>query len=172
MIEIRELWLEDAGVISAEFTAQNWHKPTSQYEQYFRETEAGTRAVLVAELDGAIAGYTTIMWRSHYPPFADANTPEIVDFNVYIKYQRRGVGTALMDEAERRIAQRSPIAGIGVGLMHDYGNAQILYVKRGYIPDGRGIYHNGHWLNHGDSITISDNVALYFTKQLPTNQRA
>ena len=83
-----------------------------------------------------------------------------------IKFQRRGIGTALMDAAEKRIAQHADVAGIGVGLMTDYGNAQMLYVKRGYIPDGCGIFARGHWLTYGDQITIDDDVVLYLTKRL------
>jgi hypothetical protein len=41
-----------------------------------------------------------------------------------------------MDKAEDIIKGRSSIAEIGVGIFSDYGNAQILYVKRGYVPDG------------------------------------
>ena len=169
MITVRDLRKEDAEVISAEFAHQNWHKPASQYQHYYQETKAGIRDVIIANYNGLFAGYVTIIWQSNYPPFRDANIPEVVDFNVLINYRRRGVGTTLMDEAERRIAQRSPIAGIGVGLMHDYGNAQILYVKRGYIPDGRGIWKHNRWLQYGDQLTINDDVALYLTKQLQTD---
>ena len=44
---------------------------------------------------------------------------------------------------KRRItyAQRSDHAGIGFGLYADYGAAQRLYIKRGYIPDGRGAHY-------------------------------
>lgn len=167
MLTIREISPQDPPIISAAFAAQNWHKPTSQYETYWHESQTGQRIVLLAEWDGEFAGYVTIVWDSDYPPFREANIPEIVDFNVLEKFQRRGIGTALMDEAERRIAERSDTAGIGVGLMTNYGKAQILYVKHGYIPDGRGIFGHGKWLTYGDRPTVDDDLALYFTKPLP-----
>ena len=34
------------------------------------------------------------------------------------------------------------IVGIGVGLYPDYGSAQRLYIKRGYLPDGHGATYN------------------------------
>jgi hypothetical protein len=37
------------------------------------------------------------------------------------------------------VARRSGVVGIGVGLHPSYNAAQRLYVKRGYIPDARGI---------------------------------
>lgn len=164
MIAIRELIEADCDLISAAFSQQGWNKPAAQYQKYWRESQQGSRLVLVAEFDQVFAGYVTIVWESDYPPFRETQIPEIVDFNVLFKYQQRGVGTALMDEAERRIAQRSNKVGIGVGLMADYGNAQILYAKRGYIPDGRGIFGHGRWLAYGEQITIDDDVALYLTK--------
>ncbi len=55
--------------------------------------------------------------------------------------QRRGerdvfVATvdALMDAAEARAAERSAIVGLGVGLYADYGSAQRMYARRGYLP--------------------------------------
>jgi hypothetical protein len=72
-----------------------------------------------------------------------------------------------MDEAEGRIAQRSPKAGIGVGLTADYGPAHILYIKRGYIPDGRSLTKDGRPLGYGEQISVDDRLTLYFTKRLP-----
>jgi len=43
-----------------------------------------------------------------------------------------------MDVGEQLIATRAVKAGITVGLFDDYGPAQRLYAKRGYLPDGRG----------------------------------
>lgn len=165
-IVIRELQLADATLIEHAFANQGWHKPAAQYEQYFAEQAAGKRVVLLAETEGAFAGYLTIVWQSTYPPFVEANIPEIVDFNVLKKFQRRGIGSQLMDTAEARIKPRSTTAGIGFGLMHDYGKAQILYAHRGYIPDGRGIYAHGRWLNDGDEVIINHDIALYLTKEL------
>jgi hypothetical protein len=68
--------------------------------------------------------------------------------------------------AEAEIAQKSNTAGIGVGLITDYGAAQRLYVLRGYIPDGRGIYHHDHYPRHNEQLIVGDEPVLYFTKQL------
>ena len=128
--------------------------------------EQGIRDFLLATFENEFAGYLTINWTSHYPPFRNRGIPEIVDFNVLKKFQRRGIGTALMDEAERRIQQVSPIAGIGFGITKDYGAAQILYIKRGYIPDGRGLLLDGESLDYGRRVTISDDLVICLTKHL------
>ena len=139
MVEIRLLTVQDIQPIVVTFAKLGWNKPASQYERYLAEQKSGRRSVLVATLKEVFAGYVTILWESEYPSFRETGIPEIVDFNVLPMLRRQGIGTHLMDEAERRIAERSSIAGIGVGLTGDYGAAQILYFKRGYIPDGRGI---------------------------------
>jgi hypothetical protein len=72
----------------------------------------------------------------------------------------------LMDKAEVEIAKVSRMAGIGVGMDADYGAAQRLYVLRGYIPDGRGLHYKDHFPKHGEQITVDDNLALFFTKEL------
>jgi ribosomal protein S18 acetylase RimI-like enzyme len=163
-LSIRDLHTSDCAIISSAFTAQGWNKPIEQYWRYLLECQEDRRTVLVAEVAGEFAGYITILWESPYPPFREHKIPEISDFNVLIKFRRRGIGTTLMDEAERRIAQRSSLVGIGVGLTENYGAAQILYVKRGYIPDGKGISHNERFLKHGDQVTIDDDLILCFTK--------
>ena len=165
-IHIQLMIQDDIQTIAAAFDQLGWNKPASQYEHYLKDQDAGKRVVLVATIDGEFAGYVTILWESSYPYFWQAEIPEIVDFNVLPKFRQQGVGSQLMDEAECRIAERSLIAGIGVGLTADYGAAQILYVKRGYIPNGRGIVKDGKPLINGERISLDDGVILYFTKVL------
>jgi ribosomal protein S18 acetylase RimI-like enzyme len=168
---IREICTGDPPIIAEAFRLQGWDKPESQYNRYLEEHYFGMRTVLVAEagLDQKareFAGYLTIVWQSEYPPFRAENIPEIVDFNVLIKFRRMGIGSALMDEAEKLISLRSPVAGIGVGLTPDYGPAHILYIKRGYIPNGKGLYYQHHHLQYGETCIVNDDLILMFTKIL------
>ena len=165
-LTIRPLQAQDIQPIADAFTQIGWNKPASQYERYLAEQTSGQRDVLVALVDNVFAGYVTIVWASEYPPFQEAGIPEVVDFNVLPHYRRQKIGTKLMDEAERRIAQRSSIAGIGVGMYPDYGAAQRMYVLRGYVPDGRGIMYDARQLQYGEQVTNDDSLNLYFTKQL------
>lgn len=166
MLLLRKIKDSDPVKISQAFHTQGWNKPTSQYEQYFQYQKTGERDIIIAELDGNFAGYLTIKWKPDYLPFKEKEIPEIVDFNVLKKYQRLGIGTQLMDEAEKRIKQVSSFAGIGFGVYSDYGAAQILYIKRGYIPDGRGLIRNSVSLKYGDSVTIDDSVVFFLIKKL------
>lgn len=165
-LTIREIAGKDSPIIAEAFHAQGWNKSQDQFEKYFREQTEGRRTILVAELNGIFVGYLTIVWESHYPPFRDEGIPEIVDFNVLVAQQRKGIGTVLMDRAEARISERSKVAGICVGLDADFGAAQVMYARRGYIPDGRGIQYDGKQLKFGDKTTVDYNLVLCFTKTL------
>lgn len=171
LVTLRALLEADSAIIAGAFAAQGWNKPAAQYAAYLHEQEAGARDVLVAEVGGEFAGYLTIVWASPYPPFRAAGTPEIVDLNVLLKYQRRGVATALLNAAEQRIALRAPVAGIGVGMTADYGAAQILYVQRGYRPDGRGLAVRGAPAAYGDVVTVDDDLVLYLTRPVRKAKR-
>ena len=150
---------------------EDWPKQRSTFEKYADEAEAGLRDVLVARLDGELAGYVTVWWSPKYPLFAAHGTPEIRDFNVLHAFQRRGVGTSLMDAAEERVAQRGGrVVGIGVGLYggdgYGYGSAQRMYAKRGYVPDGAGMVIDGVRVEPGTSVYLDDTPLLMFTKDL------
>jgi hypothetical protein len=165
-LDLRPIILTDCQAINSAFTAQGWDKPVSLYERYVNLQNSGARDVIIATVNEKFAGYLTIMWNSGYPPFQEQCVPEIVDFNVLMKYWRKGIGTSLMDEAERRVALVSPVAGIGVGVTGDYGAAQVLYSHRGYVPTGHGLVHNGLPLRRGQRVEVGDELAFYLTKSL------
>jgi len=165
-LTIRTLQVQDIQSIAQAFAQIGWNKPASLYERYLAEQNAGERVCLVAFVDGDFAGYLTVHWQADYAPFRAANIPEIADFNVLPHYRRQKIGTHLMEAGETQIAQRSPIAGIGVGMYPDYGAAQRLYVLRGYVPDGRGLAYDGRTLPYGEQVTNDDALTFYFTKQL------
>lgn len=88
-----------------------------------------------------------------------------MDLNVLPPFRRHGIGTELLDAAEREASTRSDQVGLGVGLYSNYGNAQRLYVKRGYIPDGRGITRGYEMLEPGTMVCVDDTLLLWFTKR-------
>jgi GNAT superfamily N-acetyltransferase len=165
-VAIRPLEKKDIPAIAWAFQQLGWNKPASQYERYLREQELGTRLVLVAFVKEEFAGYLTICWDANYEPFRARKIPKIVDFNVLPPLRRQGIGTQLMHQAEHEIAKVSTIAGIGVGMHREYGAAQRLYVLRGYVPDGQGLYHIDHHVGYGETITVDDHLALYLTRKL------
>ena len=169
-ISIRRMIVTDPEIITKAFAAQGWNKPLMQYRKYLSEQTDGTREILIAEAGGEFAGYLTIIWQSDFAAFGEKDIPEIVDFNVLVKFRNRGIGTKLMDAAENLIAEKYKTVGIRVGLTQDYGAAQKIYVRRGYIPDGLGISQNDCFLKYGDKITVDDDLNLSFTKNLESDK--
>src|SRR5690606_15907739 len=107
---------------------------------YWTENERGSRVTVVALVDGAVAGYTNLLWRSGYKPFREEAIPEINDLNVLEPYRRRGIATALIRACEDHARGAGKgVMGIGVGVPADYDAARRLYPKLGYAYDGRGV---------------------------------
>lgn len=167
-IHIRLLEKSDPPSMAAGFMNMGWCKPEIQYRRYLDEQVAGVRTCFVAIVDGQFAGYVTVNWRPTYAEFAELNIPEIQDLNVLANYRRRGIASRLLDRAETEAARYSGVVGIAVGLHPGYNAAQRLYVKRGYIPDGRGITYRGCFLQEGASVVLDDDLVMHFTKQLPS----
>jgi GNAT superfamily N-acetyltransferase len=165
-ISVRGITANDCVLAVAAFAAQNWSKPLELFEKYLAEAAASERYTFVGEIDGIFAGYVTVVWNSPYEPFAESSIPEIVDLNVLTEFQRQGLGSRLLDAAEDLISSRSQLAGIRVALTSDYAVAHRLYLKRGYRPDGRGISYENRTLQHGDTATVDDNLALALIKDL------
>ncbi len=166
IIKIRKMLESDITKFPAEFEKQGWHKPVEQYQMYYNEQENGTRKLFVADVDGNVAGYATLLSNDISGPFKDKNIPVIVDFNVLEKYQRNGIGTAIMDAIENCVKEYSAIICLGVGLHYGYGAAQRMYIKRGYIPDGSGVWFNGERLEQYEPCVNDDELILYLSKQL------
>ncbi len=164
--ECRFLTQSDIPLIVSAFTTIGWNKPTSLYQKYLEEQENDQRCVWLAFKDNDFAGYVTLKWCSNYLPFREKNIPEISDLNVLPKFRKLGIASELLGLAETKAGTRNATVGIGVGLSSDYGDAQKLYIKRGYIPDGLGITHNYQSVKFGDTVPLDDDLVLWFRKCL------
>ena len=150
--------------LSRGFISQGWPSREEILTWYFKEQESGEREVLVAEIDGAVAGYITILPDAKQGPFAGM-APELSDFNVFEPFQNQGIGNLLMEEAENRVKLFSDKVTLGVGLHSGYGPAQRLYIKRGYIPDGSGVWYRNQSLEMNAVCEDIGELVLYLSKR-------
>src|SRR5690554_3714512 len=97
---IRSMVKSDIEELVNGFLEQGWDKPYELFVDYYNQQENNERTVIIAEINGDVAGYITLIPYAKVGPFAYRNIPEIVDFNVLIKYQKKGIGNKLMDIAE------------------------------------------------------------------------
>ena len=167
-INVRDMQESDIAALAEEFgIKQGWQdKNAEHFTRYFTEHSSGKRHVLVAELSGNAAGYVTLLPNDTHGPFANKHIPTVCDFNVLIECRGQGVGSALMDAVENLARQTSDVICLGVGLYTSYGAAQRMYVKRGYIPDGSGVWYRNQNLQPYEQCCNDDDLILYMSKQL------
>ena len=132
---IRNMEEADARVFTDEEIAQGWHTDISKYLARLQDQSAGKCVSLTAVYKGLPVGYVNVYLTGLGGAFSGKGLPEIVDFGVLGKYQRKGIGSKLMDVAEEIAGQYADTVWLGVGLHSGYGSAQRMYAKRGYIHE-------------------------------------
>ena len=166
-ITVRSLRYEDAKTIAEKEVAQGWiHASPEKYLQRLQDQQSGKAAALAAEYCGQVAGYISVYFQPEQGAFAHQGIPEIVDFGVLEKFRRRGIGSKLMDVAEKIAGEYSDTVYLGVGLHSGYGSAQRMYVKRGYLPDGSGVWYKDIVCEPYSSCLNDEDLVLYLSKQL------
>ncbi len=165
-IEYRQMLESDIAQMDEGFIAQGWGSRRAVLEKYYREQQEGKRYVVFAEVDGVAAGYATLLPEDPHGPFAGKRLPVVNDFNVLEKYQRHGIGNGIFDRIEQIAATLSDTVTLGVGMHPGYGSAQRLYVKRGYVPDGSGLWYQDRHLAAGENCKNDDDLVLYMSKAL------
>jgi GNAT superfamily N-acetyltransferase len=167
VVDIRELREEDIEAIPLIDGGPAWHGGPEKWRRYWDEHSTGLRVSMVGAIGNRLAAYGSLVWRSQYPPFAQAGIPEIQDMVADAEWRGRGLATALIAAFEARArAAGCPVIGIGFGLYADYGAAQRLYVGIGYKPDGRGLTYDNVPVVPGASVRIDDDLVLWLTKAL------
>ena len=165
-VTVRQATHDDAAWMQESFATIGWGKPDGYFADCCRLQDDGKLVLLVAEDEGTYVGHCKIVWDPDYPYFKAHGIPETQDLNVIPEYRRQGVASALMDETERRIGERSDVAGIGFGLYRDYGAAQRMYILRGYVPDGNGIVYEDVYVTPGESYRVDDALVLGLIRRL------
>ena len=164
---IRDMEEADGPVFVEELTAQGWHPDIEDFRARMKDRTEGKAVALTAVYRGQPAGYVYLYLTVREGPFKGKGWPMIVDFNVLKKDQRKGIGGRLMDAAERIAERYADTVCLGVGVCDSYGSAQRLYVKRGYIPDGSGVWYRGRQCVQYETVcTVDDDLVLFLYRKL------
>lgn len=165
-IRIRSMVPEDAKVIFDTYQSYGWHPEMATYENYYKEQESGDRIVFIPEYKGEVAGICTLVLCPSEGPLADKGWPEIVDLCVFFHIHNKGIGNKLLDVAEREASKLTDHVFLAVGVHSGYGAAQRIYVKRGYMPDGSGVWYQGKQLDQYAPCVNDDDLLLFFYKKV------
>lgn len=126
----------------------------------------GDSVALLALLDGKAAGYTFIYYKCKWGGLGNQGVPGIVDLVVFPPYRNKGVASKLMDMAEDIARLKSDKVYLDVCLNSDYGSAQRLYIKRGFVPDGKGVYYKEKICSINGICKNDDELTLCLVKSL------
>ena len=165
-LTIRHLCEADVMPLVEGELAQGWHATPAKLMNRLGDVASGRTVAFAAVWDGKPVGYVSVYDGAIHGPYAGMGYPEIVDFNVLEVYRCRGIGSALLDACEAFAAQTSDTVTLGVGLHSGYGAAQRLYVKRGYIPDGSGVWSDRKIAEPYGTVENGDDLVLYMAKSL------
>ncbi len=108
-------------------------KTSEQWTQWFECHNVGNHPLIVAEVDGVVAGYASL---STYREKEAYKTT--VELSVYVKtdFRRQGVATALMEEI-LRLAQEDDITHTVVSVITSENNESVrLHEKFGFTYSG------------------------------------
>lgn len=163
---IRDMESEDAKIFYNTYLSYGWHPSLDTHIGYFNEQIENYRKVFVAVHDGNVAGICTLVLNPQEGPFGNKNIPEIVDLSVFIDKHNKGIGNKLLDVAEEEAAKLSDMVYLAVGVHSGYGAAHRIYIKRGYMPDGSGVWYQGKQLEQYAPCCNDDDLLLFLSKKL------
>ena len=135
--------------------------------RYLADHAEPAGASLLAACGDDVVGYAAILWESAFAGFRNRGIPLVHQIAVAGPFLRWGIATLLMDAVEQLARERGVTTlGITVGLFDEYGPAQRMYARRGYIPDGRGACRGQRPLSEGTQVRLDHDVIIWLTKEL------
>lgn len=96
LVVIREMQEKDILALDTQFVQQGWPSRQEILMNYLEEQLVKQRTVFVAEKKATLLGYVTLLPLAKEGPFKNLY-PEIADFNVFLPFQKQGVGRLLLN---------------------------------------------------------------------------
>jgi GNAT superfamily N-acetyltransferase len=157
-VRVRTLTAEELGVVSDCMRARPFEKHRERLEQQSR----GDILYLVAwEDDGGAVGHELLRWRGRL------GFPQVEDLFVLPARRAEGIGSLLLDAAERQTRRRGFVR-IGLGVAVENDGARRLYERRGYAPAEEEPYLVTYPAYGDDGIQrVVNELTLFLVKELP-----
>ena len=167
-MQIRKMTLDDIPFICRAENDES-ESNVSYLKNHMDNQENNKCVAFIAFYDDQIAGHAFLYYDCKWGGLGNRGLPGVADLVVYEPYRRKGIATALMDAAEREARKVHSRIYLEVCLNSDYGPAQRLYIKRGYVPDGAGVYYEGKVLGLNEACRNDDELTLCLVKELKNN---
>lgn len=158
---IRDMEEADSQILYDEYIAQGWRKDVSQELTSLKDQAEGKCIALLAVYQGHPAGAVYVYMTVPNGPFQEDGYPSIAAFGVLKKYQKKGIGTRLLDVAEQIAGQYADKVCLSVGLRELNGGTHMVYQDRGYIW-----YHSSPCPELYTECVTDDDLTFYMYKDL------
>ncbi|MBD0292750.1 MAG: GNAT family N-acetyltransferase [Jiangellaceae bacterium] len=119
--------------------------PGLYHRRRFAEQQAGRSSYLIAWSGDEPVGHLNLRWTGSDHAAVRGRIPLMPDVNglgVRPELQSRGIGTALIHQAEELVRQRG-YSALGLAVSVDNARARALYERLGYRPWSHGEYDTG-----------------------------
>lgn len=164
-VEIRRMGYEDIPFVCKADNDES-ERNVEYLNNQLANQENNECSALLALYDGDVAGYVFLYYKCRWGSMANCGIPAVVDLVVFGKHRRKGIATMLMDAAEDVAKKHGDKVYLDVCLNSDYGPAQRLYAKRGYVPDGKGVYYEEKVCETDAVCRNDDELSLCLIKEL------
>ena len=141
---------------------QRWNKQDTIFEGYLDDIYKILDHCDVYFVEGK--GFAVLNHSPKYAPYKRLNISEIQDVFVLPDYRGKGIATALIMNCEDQVT--GDMVGISVPVSPNFGTAQRLYYKLGYVPDGNGVTYDREPCIHNSSVKLDDDLCLMMVKDL------
>jgi predicted enzyme related to lactoylglutathione lyase/GNAT superfamily N-acetyltransferase len=165
-VTYRPMEQADVDRIIAASDLQKFSGARKTFETLFSEQEQGKRKVIIADCGNELAGYVSLLPTAKGGAFKNKGIPQISGLMVFEKFREHGIGTELMNRIEKEAETVSDEVCLAVGLYPEAGQAQRMFVKRGYVPDGTGAWYGRSNAKFDLTVILNDSLALYMSKHL------
>ena len=139
---------------------QKWNKQDKIFEGYLDDIYQSSDHCDVYFIDGK--GFAVLNHAPKYAPYKRLSIPEIQDVFVLPNARGQGIATTLITHCENQVT--GDMVGISVPVSSNFGTAQRLYYKLGYMPDGNGVTYDRAPCGHNDRVKLDDDLCLMMVK--------
>jgi GNAT superfamily N-acetyltransferase len=128
----------------------------------------GAALYLIAWLEEAPVGHVLVKFSAPGEPAGPRlpECPHIEDLLVKPEWRGRGIGSSLLEAAERAAVERG-CARVGLNVAAENVRARKLYAQRGYVDSGGGEFQTeGSYMDAEGRLRVWSDASLYLVKRL------